>query len=227
MHRHALDARIAIAQRRPDGGSGRRQRQAHRGPQRPLTHVDGRMAGDGARQRRQRAIRTEADQRLDGAAPHGRPRIGEAADQRRRRRLPPVETTPARVGHRRRAALPHAVDRARHVRLGQLRRRATQLVPGAGVDDEQAAVGVLDDVGRVEVERVGDDEVGVLAGEGRAGRHQLVARHLLHVEERGVEGLAARLAEAGAGRARRVPTAPPARGGRPAPADRRSAGARR
>ena len=41
-----------------------------------------------------------------------------------------------------------------HVRLVELRRRAAQLVPAAGVDHEQAAVGVLDHVGRVEVEVV-------------------------------------------------------------------------
>ena len=71
----------------------------------------------------------------------------------------PGDLQPARVGNRRRGLAPNAVDRAEHVGLGQLRGRAAELVPGAGVDDEQAAVGVFDDVGRVEVEAVGDEEI--------------------------------------------------------------------
>src|SRR5262249_15828967 len=62
------------------------------------------------------------------------------------------------------------------------RGRAAQLVPAAGVDDEQAAVGVLDHVGGVEVVVGGDDEVAVDAGEARPPGHQDVARHLAEVE---------------------------------------------
>ena len=115
MRRDALDTRIAITQRRPDGVGSVRQRQAHRGPQRSLAHLDGGSAGDGLGQRRHDAAGTEARQRLDGAAPHRGPRVVEAADQRRRRLVPPVETTSARVGDRcaRRAS---ARDRSRPAR---------------------------------------------------------------------------------------------------------------
>ena len=69
-----------------------------------------------------------------------------------------------------------AIDRAQHVRLLELRGRAAELVPAAGIDDDQAAVGVLEHVGRVEVEVGAGDEVFVLgreawlpAASGRAG----------------------------------------------------------
>ena len=87
------------------------------------------------------------------------------------------------------------VDRAEHDRLRELRGRATQLVPGAGIDDEQAAVGVLDDVGRMEVAIVGDEEVLVAGRERRAARHQDVARDLSQVEHRGEETVAIAAAE--------------------------------
>ena len=161
MHRDALDTRIAIAQRRPDGGGGcvsGRRIAVHSARWRTSTAGSPAMASVSADTTRSGPRRTSASMARRHTAGRGSARrpISAAGDV-----VPPVETTSARIGHRRRAALPHAVDRAQHVRLRQLRRRATQLVPGAGVDDEQAAVGVLDDVGRVEVEAVGDEEVGV------------------------------------------------------------------
>ena len=91
---------------------------------------------------------------------------------------------------RRRAFAPHAIDRAEHVRLGELRRRATELVPGAGVDHEQAAIGVFDHVGRMEVAIVRDEKVGVASLERRAVRLEHVARHLAQVEHRREEVVA-------------------------------------
>ena len=41
----------------------------------------------------------------------------------------------------------------------KLRRGATEFVPAAGVDDEQAAVGIFKHVGRVEIEVGAGDEV--------------------------------------------------------------------
>ena len=126
MHRDALDASIAIAQRRPDGApaavSGRRIA-VHSARWR--TSTDGSPAMRSVSTGSARSG-TEARQRLDGAAPHGGPRVGEAANQRRRRHVPPVETTSARVGDRRRAALPHAVDRAGHVRLRRAARSGSR-----------------------------------------------------------------------------------------------------
>ncbi len=92
-----------------------------------------------------------ASDRLRRPAADGRAPIGESLHEVVQRRLLPVEPQPARVVHLRRTGLPDAVDRPQHVRLPELRGRAAELVPAAGVDHEQAAVGVLDHVGRVEV----------------------------------------------------------------------------
>ena len=59
-----------------------------------------------------------------------------------------------RVASGLRADLSDAIDRPQHVGLHELRRRAAELVPAAGVDDEQAAVGVFEHVGRMEVDVV-------------------------------------------------------------------------
>ena len=60
---------------------------------------------------------------------------------------------------------PHAINRPQHVGLLELRGRAAEFVPAAGVDDDQAAVGVLEHVGRVEVEVRAGDEIFVLGRE--------------------------------------------------------------
>lgn len=78
----ALDARIGIAQGATDGGARGRQRQAHRRPQRALSQFDGRGVRDRRRERGHGAVRTEPDQRLAGAAPYGRPRIGKTRRHR-------------------------------------------------------------------------------------------------------------------------------------------------
>ena len=91
------------------------------------------------------------------------------------------------------------VDRAQDVGLDQLRGRAAELVPAAGVDDEERAVGVLLDVGRVEVEVVGGEEVLGRGLEAPALGRQDVAGDLAEVEAGGEEGVA---------RARGRPTRP-------------------
>src|SRR5262249_12977018 len=52
----------------------------------------------------------------------------------------------------------------------------------AGVDDEQAAVGVLEDVGGAEVGVVGGDEVGVDGPVGRSLLYELVAGDFAEIE---------------------------------------------
>ena len=93
----------------------------------------------------------------------------------RRQRLP-GQLQPARVVDLGRALAADPVDAAQHVGLLKLRRRAAELVPAAGVDHEQAAVGVFEHVGRMEVEVGLVDEILVLGREasprsesGRAG----------------------------------------------------------
>ena len=122
----------------------------------------------------------------------------------------PVGHAPAeRVLDLRRPRAPHPVDRARDVGLDELRGRAAELVPAPGVDHEQGAVGVLDHVGRVEVEPVhGGEEILVAAGERRPLGREDVAGDLVEVEAAGEEVISKRLAEG----ARLVP-GQPARGG--------------
>ena len=52
-----------------------------------------------------------------------------------------------------------AIDRAEDIRLVELRSRATEFVPAARVEDDEAAVCVFQHVGRMEVEIVRDHEV--------------------------------------------------------------------
>ena len=63
----------------------------------------------------------------------------------------------------------HAIDRPEHVGFLELRGRAAEFVPAAGVDDDQAAVGVFEHVGRVEIEVRAGDEIFVVGCERRAG----------------------------------------------------------
>jgi len=83
---------------------------------------------------------------------------------------------------RRRARAADAVDPAEDIRLGELRGRATDLVPTSGVDDEHAAVRILQHVGRAEVGLVRGEEVRVPGAEGRAVGDQLVADDLAGIE---------------------------------------------
>ena len=73
------------------------------------------------------------------------------------------------------ARLAHAIDAAQDVGLGQLRGGAAELVPAARVDDEDGAVGILQDVGGVKVHVVGRDEVRIRGGVGGAGGPEGVA----------------------------------------------------
>jgi len=102
----------------------------------------------------------------------------------------------ARVGRRFDAFFAHAVYPAQDVGLPQLRGRAAELVPAAGVHDQQAAVGVFQHVGRMEIEAFGDEKILVLRFEGSCVRCENVPGDLVHVEEGGEEIVFVLLAEA-------------------------------
>ena len=110
-----------------------------------------------------------------------------------------------------RSSPPDSIDRSEHVGLVELRGRAAELVPAAGVDDDQAAVGVFEHVGRVEVEVRAGDEVFVLGRERRARRVEDVPADLVQVEVAGEEVVLVGLAEGGPTRSES------ARRGRPGP----------
>ena len=121
--------------------------------------------------------------------PHSLPENGRQRVVGHRGRL--HETTPGLCesawGERFRIRFLHPVDRAEDVGLGELGAGATELIPAAGVDHEQAAIAVLQHVGGMEVHVVAHEKIAVGAGEGRAVGPQLVAGDLVQVEERGEE----------------------------------------
>ena len=80
--------------------------------------------------------------------------------------------------------LPHPINRPEHIGFHQLRTRAAEFVPAAGIHDEQTAIGVFDLVGRVEVLVIRDDEIAVVGRVGRAARPQNVSAHFAQIELR-------------------------------------------
>ena len=157
----------------------------------------------------------------------GRASSSSAASSAGRHRVP-GEAEAARVVTARRALAADAVDRAEHVRLGELRGGTAQLVPRAGVDHEQAAVGIFEHVGRMKIAAARHEEIGIAALERRAARLEHVARHLVQVEQRREEVVAILVAEDARARSASGRTAPRARSasapasGRPFACDRRS-----
>ena len=75
-----------------------------------------------------------------------------------------------------------AVDAAEDIGLGDLRRGTADAEPAAGVDHQQAAVGVLDEAGRVKVGVVAGDEI--LGADAEAGAVALddVALNTVRIE---------------------------------------------
>ena len=53
----------------------------------------------------------------------------------------------------------HPINRAQHIRLVELGGGATEFIPAAGIDHEQAAVAIDQHIGRVEIGAVADEEI--------------------------------------------------------------------
>src|SRR5262249_9504499 len=77
---------------------------------------------------------------------------------------------------------PNPVNRAQYVRLGELRGGATELIPATCVDDEQAAIGIFEDIGRMEVSAVRNHKITVFGFEGGTIGLNHVAGNFVHVE---------------------------------------------
>ena len=88
-----------------------------------------------------------------------------------------------------------AVDGAKDVWFVQVGRRAAEFVPAARVDDEQAAVGVLQHVRRMEVDVVADQKVGMLGFECGSFGRQHMPGEAVHVEQAAEEVTAIVIAE--------------------------------
>ncbi len=82
----------------------------------------------------------------------------------------------ARDVNRRSAALADAGNHTQYVGLGELRGGATNFIPAAGVQDDQAAVRIFKDVCRMEIGVVTGDKIGVHGFKRGSHCHQ----HLAH-----------------------------------------------
>lgn len=71
-----------------------------------------------------------------------------------------------------------SINRAEDVGFCELRGRTTDFVPATCIDDEDASVGVFDDISGVKVVVVGNDEVGIYASVRCAKRLHAVADNL-------------------------------------------------
>ena len=108
--------------------------------------------------------------------------IAQQFDALRWREFCPVQLESARVAQFDGADFTHAIDRAEHIGLGELRSGATDFVPAAGVHDEQAAIGVLEHIGGMKIVIVGGKKIAVAGGEGRAIGDELVAGDFAQIE---------------------------------------------
>src|SRR5437867_1370373 len=90
------------------------------------------------------------------------PLIAEQARQFCRSHLAPRKLQTARIVELPRSGLTNAINGAEHVWFGKLRSGATDFIPAARVHHEQAAVGILDHVGRVKIGVVGGYKIAVL-----------------------------------------------------------------
>jgi len=109
---------------------------------------------------------------------HRKPGIAQQA----RGGLLPVDLQSARVVEFRRVHLADSIDAALDLRLVDARGRAADAEPSARVDHDQAAVRVLEHVGRVEVGVVADEELLIAPAERRAVTLDDVPLHLMGVE---------------------------------------------
>ena len=135
---------------------------------------------------------------FDGPPSNCGPRIDDSLNQIVHPGLRPLQFNTPRIGDFRRRFPPHAVNRAQQIRFGKLRAGTTEFIPAARVHHQQAAVGVLQHVGRVKILAVGHEEIAVGAGVGCAAGTQNVAGDLVQVEGGGEEIVAVIGAEDGA-----------------------------
>jgi len=81
-------------------------------------------------------------QRLNRALANGGAMIPQQSRQLGRLHSLPIQLQSARVVDLRSAIPSNSINGSQYIRLPKLRRRAAELVPAAGVDDEEAAVAI-------------------------------------------------------------------------------------
>lgn len=92
-----------------------------------------------------------------------------------------------------------AIDAAEDIAFGELGTGTTQFVPTAGIDHEEGAVGVFEDIGGAEIGVIGGQEILVQGGVGSAVEGEGVEGDFAEIEEGGEEGVAVLGAEGGGG----------------------------
>jgi hypothetical protein len=187
VRRRMPHPRARIGEREPHEGNrvGRHESREHPDGVLPRP-LRGRRAGQEATEQLDRN-RSPRGQGVHRPRRDGRPLVAEQIRERRRGGGRPVDRQPARIRHGRCSEPPHAVDPTAHRRLLQLRRRAAELVPAAGVDHEQRPVGVLDAVGGMEVGGVAGQKRFVGRDERAVRRRERMPRHAPQVEATGEE----------------------------------------
>lgn len=122
-----------------------------------------------------------------GAVGENVARVSESLGELKGSFLSQVEGEAAGVVDFRGGGFADAIDGSQYVGFGELRGGAAEFVPGAGVEDDETSVGVFEDVSGMEVEIVGEEEVGVFGVEGGFVGDESVATDFVEAELGGVE----------------------------------------
>jgi hypothetical protein len=144
LTRHLANPRVEVAQRPANRRLRRRRADARQCPDRVASHEILLVVERGV-QRFDRRVGV-AGERGNGPVAHGHARIAEPRDELRRRSGGPIKFQAAWIQGLGRVRLADTIERAEHVGARDHGRRAAAPKPGAGINDEQAAVCVLDDI---------------------------------------------------------------------------------
>src|SRR2546426_10938054 len=132
------DAFVTVPERRARGRARPIRSDAGEGPDGIAAQL-GRARLAERRLERRHGYAAQLPKLADGAGAHRGPPVVEELHEVGGLEALPLELEAARVVHSGRAFPAHAVNASEHVGLGELRRRAAELVPAARVDDDQAA----------------------------------------------------------------------------------------
>jgi hypothetical protein len=160
-----------IVQSLPDGLACGRSLDASQRPYGIAPGFNGRRGAKGCCQIRH-CLPSSLAEILDRTVAHSWPWFIQQSHEIRPFHARPIQLQPTRVLNPRSILSADAVNRSQHVSLGELRGWAAQLVPGASVNNDQAAIGVFQHIRRMEVRIGGNQKIAILRVEGRTRRRQ-------------------------------------------------------
>ena len=126
-------------------------------------------------------------QGLHRPAAHGRPRIGQKPGQVVGGNFVPLDFLAARIVNLRRAGFADAIHRAQQIGFVKLRRGAAEFVPAAGVDDDQAAICIFQNIRRMKIQAIAGEKVLILRRKRGAGGREDMTNHFVEIEAGGEE----------------------------------------